>query len=502
MPLDIIENLTGISFSDSNRDIILKTGGKPQRVFPYLVNDFSKFAYFDTDLYYYTGKHYEPFTDFDIDRYIRRFYLEFSLEDKYNLSRAREIKAMIKYDPAISKIKFDDYDNLVNLNNGVYNYDTKELLPHSHEYKFTYLIDVNYDKDKTECPVFTKFLQGCFATSGTWEDGFEYDKDVFENIIRLCGYLLYPKNRIEGLFLFIGNGANGKSVLMDTIRLFFPEKYITNLSLNAISNEEGFLREKLIRSMINFCTEQRGGSVNAEELKKVASGEGLSVQRKYSTAMDVISRTKIIVSLNNALYFNDNSYGIYRRLKMFYFKNKFVDVKDYEKEKNPESKGIFKKLDKAWLEGEIKKEKEAIFNLFLGGLERLRADEWNFVKSKNMEEILQEYKESSDTLGTWLSDNYEVGDEGFNFVSIEEVYKRFRTWYEDNFAKRCTYSSISVSKKIKDKFRFNDPIRAFEKDYNGRSVRRSGYPLKERTEELSANELLEKGFAETEDTLL
>lgn len=477
MSLDILENLTGTAWTADN-ELIKATNGKPSRVFPFIIRDFSLFGYFDTDLYFYTGKHYEHFKDFEIERLIRKFYLENNLADKYNISKAREIRAMIKYDPQITKTDFDQYDNLVNLNNGIYNYDDKTLIPHSHEYKFTYCLNVNYDPNQKECPIFTKFLQGCFATSGNWEDGYIYDKDVYENIVRLCGYLLYPRNRIEGLFIFLGEGSNGKSVLMDTLRLFFPSKYITNLSLNAISNEEGFTREKMINSWINFCSEQKGGLINSEELKKVASGEGLSIQRKHNTAIDIISRTKVVVNTNNMPYFNDTTYGILRRLFIFNFKNKFLKLQDFNKEKNPEKNNIFLQMDKDWLKEKIEKEKEAIFNLFLGGLERLRADHWAFKESQNMEDILNEYKEGSDVLAAWLHDHYEVGSSE-DFIPTKVLYGRFKAWYEENFSKRCGYSSVSLSKKVREKFRLDKPARKWDNS-TGVSTYCSGFNLIEK----------------------
>lgn len=508
MASDALEATIGVSFEDNSAQLklIKATGGRPPRIFPYLIEDFSLYGYFGSDLYKYNGKFYEQFTDFDIDRLVRKFYLDHELTDKYNLSKARELKAMIKFDPHIVKDEFDDYDDLVNLNSGIYNYDTKELIPHSHKYKFTYALDVDYypDKDAGDCPIFKKFLQGCFATRGTWEGGFEYDEDVYENILRLCGYILYPVNRIEGLFIFLGEGSNGKSVLMDTLQIFFPNKYITRLSLNAISNGEGFTREGLIKSRVNFCSETKGGQIDSEELKKVASGEGITIQRKHTTAMEIKSRCKVVVSANNAPYFNDTTHGILRRLFFFNFKNRFMPIKDYELEKNPEARGIYRQIDKKWLEDNIKKEKTAIFKLFLDALDRFRNDEWQFVKSQNMEEIFEDYKEGADTLGTWILDHYEAGDPAYDFIPVDDIYLRFRNWYDANFSKKYGYSSVAVSKKIKDKFRFSQPMRKYmdriEYGFDGVAktvkFKATGYPLREKKDVDALEKLMDSSFVE------
>jgi putative DNA primase/helicase len=495
MAEESLENTIGVTFTSSEEVMAIKaTAGKPSRIFPFLIRDFSLYGWFSTDLYYYTGKCYEEFDDRSIKRLIRKFYLDNELADKWTISKSRELVEMIKTEPKISVDVFDDYSNLTNLNNGVFNFDDKSIVPHSNEFKFTYFLNIDYDKTKNECPVFTKFLQGCFATKGNWEEGYEYDEDAYENILRMCGYLLYPKNMIEGLFILLGNGSNGKSVLMDVLQLFFPPKYVTGLSLNTISNEDGFQREKLIKSKINFCAEQKGGKINSEELKKVASGQGISVQRKFNQAMDFISHTKILVNCNNMPYFNDTTHAIIRRLFIFNFKNQFLTDAEWLETNDHEARRFFKQADKEWLYEEIKKEKEAIFNLFLGGLDRLRADKWHFTKSQNMVDILNEYKEGSDTLSSWIDDHFELGTE-WDFVSIPEMYNNFKFWYEENFSKKCTYSSIALSKKVKEKYRI-EPVRSYQLE-NGEKVKMTGFTLVKRKEAFDYEDLLDVKFEET-----
>lgn len=489
-----VENILGVEIEPKSElaSAIKATGGKPSRVFPFIVNDFSLYGYFDVDLYRYNGIYYEEFTDFDIERMVRKFYLDNSLDDSYTVSKARELKAMLKYDPRIVKDVFDNYHNLVNLRNGVFNYDTKEITKHSKDYKFTYCLDVSYKPNTNkDCPAFKRFLEGCFATSGSWDEGYEYDKDSYENILRLGGYLLYPQNKIEGLFLLIGEGSNGKSVLMDTLRMFFPKKYITNLSLNAISNEDNFSRESLIRSKINFCSEQRGGAINSEELKRVASGEGVSIKRKFKDNIELDSMTKICVSANNMPYFNDTTHGILRRLFFFNFKNKFVSKRDFEKETNPEMRRVFEGKNKDWLKEELEHEKEAIFELFLGGLERLKENNWEFVQTDNMSDILDEYKEGADVVGTWLKDNYELGDLD-DFIPVNDIYFEFRNFYESSYNKRCPYSVITVGKAIRSRFRFEESV-TNRGIVNGRRVSETGYRLRPKTEAQALEELMSMG---------
>ena len=487
------EEILGVTFDDNPEIKAVKaTGGKPQRIFPFFAKDFRLNGWFGDDLYTYRGKCYEPLTDREIKRMVRKFYLDNELGDKWSVAKARELVEMVKVEPQTLEYNFDEYSNLTNFDNGVFNFDTRELVPHSVDYKFTYTLNINYNKYEVECPVFVKFLQGCFASKGNWDDGYIYDEAAYENILRMCGYLLYPQNTIEGLFILLGSGSNGKSVLMDTLQLFFPKKYVTGLSLNTISNEEGFQREKLIHSKINFCAEQKGGKINSEELKKVASGQGISVQRKFLTSKDFDSHTKILVNCNNMPYFNDTTHAIMRRLFIFNFKNQFLTDQEWEDNVNHEARRFFKKVEKDWLYEKIREEKGAILNLFLDALDRLRNDGWHFVRSQNMSDILDEYREGSDTLSTWLEDLYDVGVEG-DFISLPGIYNKFSIWYDDNFSKRCPYSSVAMSKKVKEKYRINS-IKKFETDRFGKRAKLTGFCLSEKKESSALEDLMNKEF--------
>lgn len=442
-------------YSEVDKENIKATAGKPQEVLPYLVKKWENLGLAYGDLYLFNGKCYEPLDQVYIDRLIYNFYLKMELKSKFNLNRAKELIYSMKHYWEVRDLELDKEENLINLENGVFNLDTYELYPHSRDYQFSYTLDVSYDPTQTACPTFEKFIQGLFATGGTFEEGYDYDVNEVENILRMCGYLIYPRNRIDGMFILLGEGSNGKSVLIDVIKGFFPQKYVTSLSLGTISNPDSFGRESLMRSKINICSEEKGGQIDSEELKRIISGDQISIQRKFQNgASELTPRTKIAVAVNNMPYFNDTTFGTIRRLIMFHFRNRFLSETDYNNAYDPTKFRIFKRVDKYWLERELKKEKSAIFNQFLEGLKRLKKEDWEFVPTESSKSILEDYKIVSDVLGTWLRDNYEVGTTK-DFVKSMDVYSEFCDFYLQNYGKRTTHSTASLGKRIKEQFRID-----------------------------------------------
>ena len=114
----------------------------------------------------------------------------------------KDLKALM----AKSNLDWDDDDFLLNVNNGVINLKTGELMPHKKSLYLTRMAPVNYDP-KAEHPVLDKTL----------ESSFPHDQELQQYMQREAGYFIVGGNRDEKLFLWYGPTArNGKSVLANT----------------------------------------------------------------------------------------------------------------------------------------------------------------------------------------------------------------------------------------------------------------------------------------------
>jgi len=108
--------------------------------------------------------------------------------------------------------------NLINLRNGILNFETGELLPHDPQLWFTSVINVQFDPN-AKCPNFTRFLSEVLPP------------DAHPTIQEIFGYTLYRGNHARRAFLFIGSGGNGKSLLLDILTRFIGEENVSNKSL-------------------------------------------------------------------------------------------------------------------------------------------------------------------------------------------------------------------------------------------------------------------------------
>jgi putative DNA primase/helicase len=412
----------------------------------------------NNELYQFNGKYYSPTDDFELHKTIQQLYLESETPDSYGPSKANNIISTLKYNPNIVNVPhFDDYDHLINLNNGALDLEEESLVQHSPDLYFSSISQVDYRPELSTAPNFLKFLETTFTTQEN-----KPDHATIQNILRIGGYLIYPQNKIEGLFMFLGEGANGKSLLIDIFSSFFDPKFITSMSLKAMAREASFERAELITSRFNISGEEKGDRpIDAEQIKKITSGQYIQVARKFKEPINIKPRAKIVVDSNTIPRFKDNTYGTSRRLNLIRFPNRFVSKEDLRKIDDPSARRIFERINKDVFFKEILKERSAILNLFLLGLRELKELDWQLPITKNSQDMTDEYEEEVDTFKSWLMDNYEPDNsEQPQFKDVHEILRLFTDWYNINFPNTQTrYSTRYVAKRIREIFRLESEPR-------------------------------------------
>lgn len=440
----------------------------------------------DQKMYIYNGKFYQELVDerdhSDLDRIFYTFIVEFDIMTVWKSAKLSELKRALISSPDCQIVEMDGNPNIMCLKNGLLNIDKMEFFGHNSNHYISTYIDVEYTKEAKPATKFVNFLNSCF----TDQTG-KIDADSVSSLIDIGGYILYPKNVIEKMFMFLGEGANGKSLLMYVYEMFFDPKVVTHISLENISDARGFLREGLVTSRLNIATEAKEKGIDVEEIKKIISGEGTTIYRKYKGQIDIFCKSKQIIASNTKPYFNDTTNGIYRRLFIVEFKNRFVDQEEYDSYKNPKLHRVFIGRDKQELFKEFRDEKNAIFFLFLSALKRLRARGFKILETDNAKSIKAEYRETNDSLGSWLTDNYEVDYGEYPIpVAAKDILQEYRKWHNENVSEKLLNMSAKlVGTRIRDLFRV-EYIR-YAKD--GKLV--SGFPLLIKTH---GNNILQPGI--------
>jgi len=395
---------------------------------------------------------YDVFSREAYERLFKKFTIE---SGALGLWRGTKIGDVYKYIKAteFKDVEMDSYDNLLCLSNGILDVNTKELKPFSDKFFFTSRIDIEYIPEEDEIEDYLAYL-------GTT---FNNDQEVIMAINDLGGYLLSPQNSAERIFLFDGPGASGKSTLINILKLLFPKKFTTAMSLADLSGNT-FKRTQLVYSRVNFASEEKKSYVDAEEIKKIVSGEEVQIDQKFKEPITIIPKTKIILACNGLPRFKDTSGGIARRIIIFKFPNRFKDEDEYKDIENPEQFKVFKKNRKLF--NKIKENKSAMLNLFLSHHEDLKKRDFVFNEPSASKVAKQEYRREIDTVREFLEDNYKYSSTESS--SIDFVYQDYREWYEANVGGMLKLRSQELGKRIKEVFRVDSCGRGKQSDFEGK----------------------------------
>ena len=312
---------------------------------------------------------------------------------------------------------------LINLENGVLEVNSGDLLPHSKDYYFFNAVPIEYDVSK-QCPKWESFLDEVMLGKS----------DLIDLLQEMFGYCLIPGNWQQVAFILYGEGENGKSVLLEVLRNLLGISNTSALSLSDISSQ--FRRIELHNKYANICDESpTGKAIEADTFKNLVSGGVVVAEQKFKPAFSFYNLAKLIFSTNSVPHVKDHTHAFYRRLIVVPF--------DYRVSPEKKDKQLAQKL----LE-----ELPGILNWSIEGLRRLE-EQKIFTEADGSLLAKDQFVREGDSVKSFLDDCCETEDSYEVYTS--ELYSSYREFCESNgqfpvaineFGKRLTTHVRSISK--------------------------------------------------------
>ena len=245
----------------------------------------------------------------------------------------------------------------------------------SHRRELFQNIQFPYDFNRdSHCPNWNLFLESL-----------EFDPDTLSRMQEWAGYCLLPmvKGTLQKSLFLIGEGANGKSVFLETLAAVLDN--VSHLELSELFDR--FKIAELEGKLANICTEVETSKVMDIRFKKIVAGEKQSAERKFKKPFEFNPFAKILFSANDFIPTKDRTHGFYRKFDILKFNRIF-------------------KLDeqKPDLLQELKKEVSGILNWGLEGLERLSQQKWIMTKSVYMGNCHDEFRRATNPLQLFVEE--------------------------------------------------------------------------------------------------
>lgn len=314
------------------------------------------------------------------------------------------------------KIYINLKDCILQIENGIVS-----KIPKNKELFITYELPYNYEPEAT-CVKFLIFLNQVVPDISTQNLLAEY-----------IGYLFIRNGsksiKAEKILILFGSGANGKSVFGEIIKALLGIFNVSAYSLQQLTAEKGHHRAEIENKLLNLGTEI-GSKLDADTLKKLASGESIEAERKYKNPFIMDNYAKMIFNCNQLPKDVEHTEAYFRRFLIVPFN---VTI--------PEEK-----QDKELINKIVSTELPGILNWALSGLNRLLS-QGKFTVSKESQETLKRYKIDTDPVLLFLEELNIVksNDSYYTLKALFDAYNEFSSEYRFKSITKQTFKARLIA---------------------------------------------------------
>lgn len=341
----------------------------------------------------------------------------------------------------------DKFDGINCLNGELYlEGDQWRLEPHNKENYLISQIPVRYDPD-AQAPVFDQFLNSVFEG--------DYDRDdKIQALLELIGYTLVSHCRYSKFALLIGGGANGKSVLLDTLQALCGKANVAAVKPSSMGSV--FQLAHLQGKLANIVSElKKGEVVDDAALKSLTSGETQTAERKNKDPFEFNPYATCWFSTNHMPHTRDVSHALSRRALVIEFNNTFN-----------EDSGKCDPL----LTSKLAKELSGILNRALQAL-AVATKRGHILIPESTEQARKQWLLEADSVAQFVDECCDISPEAKSITS--EFYSQYEQWCSIQGITKVSGKSLgSRLKNIKGVTTGSKNGRGDKKIYKGISIKK------------------------------
>lgn len=290
--------------------------------------------------------------------------------------------------------------DLVNCTNGevVLEEGKWTLRPHRRESYLTSQIPVHFDPD-AEAPRFQAFLDEVF--------GLDPDGTLKATALMECfGYTLMPHCRHELFCILLGDGANGKSVVLNMLTALLGPHNVSAVPMNQF--DRAFMRAQLQHKLANIVTEVAFGEVLADAaVKGIVSGELTTVEHKFQPPFVMHPYATLWMATNHMPHTRDFSPALFRRGLTLKFNRTFSPL---EQDKNLLTK--------------LRLELPGVLNLALQAY--ANGEKNGFTKPPSSEAAKEEWRKEADQVAAFVEECCIPDPDAVS--KIRQLYRAYAAW--------------------------------------------------------------------------
>lgn len=302
----------------------------------------------------------------------------------------------------VSVEELDADPDLLCVSNGTIDFKTGQLRPSSPEDWITKQIPIVYDPD-AKCPRWERFL----------EEVLPGQPDTHAFLQRFFGYCLTGDTSEHVMLMMVGDGANGKSVMMGVLQGLLGPLGCTRDTNLLLERPKGGAAAPELVSLIGkrlvVLPEPEAGRYLKEGLTKgITGGDRISARPLYREPIEFLPQFKVVMVCNSLPHIRGTGHAIWRRIRVVQFAKTFPINPRVQAELAAEYPGIL-----AWaVRGAADWRKQR-----LGEPESIRCS-------------TEQYRKEQDVLALFIETACEQGPD--KSVAPTALYVAYKSWCERN----------------------------------------------------------------------
>lgn len=209
--------------------------------------------------------------------------------------------------------------NLINFQNGVWDIQKGELLPHDSKYLQTLQIPHKVGEYK---PFKETRLYGFFQKT-------KLPKEDIKMLLKYMAYCLTLDYGLKTFMILCGQSNTGKSVLIRFFETLVGKSNVSSLSMHELNMR--FYPSQLYNRLLNSCADNSSLPLSSiENLKKITGGDQIMHEKKGKEPFFFVPFCKLIFSFNQLpLQLEEKSNAFYKRMRILFMNTELFLNNEY-----------------------------------------------------------------------------------------------------------------------------------------------------------------------------
>jgi putative DNA primase/helicase len=298
--------------------------------------------------------------------------------------------------------QFNANPMLLNVRNGTLDLKTGKLLPHNRKHLISKMSKVEYQPN-AHAPRWEQFLMEIMAG----------DVELVEFLRRAVGYSLTGDTREQCLFFCYGQGANGKSTFLETLRKLLND-YSQAADFNSFMTKSGDGPRTDIARMrgARFVTanEASNRDFDARTVQQLTGDDTVVARHLYEREFEFRPQHKLWLAANHKPVVKEQTEAFWRRMRLIPFTVVFPP----------------KERDKM-LSHALAKELPGILAWAMAGC--LEWQRNGLLVPKAIRKATLAYKDENDMLGEFFSHSCRIAEDAWTPTAL--LYRAFLDWWQE-----------------------------------------------------------------------